>query len=133
MNEEKLIELAIAARKNSYPIISNFAVGTALLTKSGKVYQGCNIEDKSGVGVTNCCGERVAILKAVSEGEFEFTKIAIVGGIINEDLIHCPPCGICRQYMNSFSPNLEIICHSKDKTIKYNLQELLPDSFNEEF
>jgi len=133
MTNEDLIKLAMEARENAYVPISKFKVGAALITSSGKIFSGCNIEDISGIGVTNCCAERTAIIKAISEGELKFEKIAVVGGHINDELIHCTPCGVCRQYMNSFSQNIEVICHSNKGTFTYLLKELLPEAFNEEF
>ena len=78
MNIPELIHKAIAAREFAYAPYSNFCVGAALLTKSGKIYTGCNVEN-AGYSATNCA-ERTAFFKAVSEGEREFAAIAIVGG-----------------------------------------------------
>ncbi|MDR2599912.1 MAG: cytidine deaminase [Oscillospiraceae bacterium] len=131
MTNERLIEKAIEAREKAYVPISGFKVGAALLDSEGNVFLGCNIEDPSGIGVTNVCAERCAIIKAVSEGFTDFVKIAVVGG--EEELIFCAPCGACRQYMNSFSPNIKVILFSDNKINEYSLQELLPYSFNETF
>ena len=132
MNNDKLIELAKEARECACPEISGFKVGAALLTKSGKVYLGCNIEDPSGIGVTNICAERCAIVKALSEGVRDFEKIAVVGGM--DGLIHCTPCGVCRQYINSFCPQVSIVClDGEGATVEYGIDELLPYSFNETF
>ena len=131
MENKNLIELAKQAGENAYPCISGFKVGAALLTKCGKVYKGCNIEDPSGIGITNICAERCAIVKAISEGYREFEKIAVVGG--PEELIFCLPCGACRQYMNSFNPELIIISLKENEIIEFKLSELLPHSFNEKF
>lgn len=131
MSNEELIEKAKEAREYSCSTISKFKVGAALLTKEGKVFLGCNIEDPSGIGVNNVCAERCAVVKALSEGYKEFEKIAVVGG--TEELVFCTPCGICRQYLNSFSPNIKIICLDNDKIKEYNLNELLPHSFNKTF
>ena len=89
MEYGKLIEKAIEARKFSYSPYSHFCVGAALLCSDGRVYTGCNIENRA-YGPTNCA-ERTAIFKAVSEGEREFDAIAIVGG--EEELVWCYPCG----------------------------------------
>ena len=78
MTDLKLMELAVEARKNSYAPYSDFHVGAVLLGKSGRVYTGCNVEN-AGYTPTNCA-ERTALFKAVSEGEREFTAIAVVGG-----------------------------------------------------
>jgi len=139
MTNEQLIELAKEARLNADVSISKFKVGAALLDKSGKVVPGCNIEDPSGIGVTNICAERCAIIKALSEGFRDFIKIAVVGGFtandgMNDELIFCAPCGVCRQYMNSWCPQIKVILQSEDGEIKeYDLSELLPYSFNETF
>ena len=131
MDNEKLMSIAIEAREFSHAVISGFKVGAALLTKSGKVYTGCNIEDPSGIGVTNICAERCAIIKALSEGHNNFEKIAVAGG--SEELIFCTPCGACRQYLNSFSPGISIICQDNNKINVFTLADLLPYSFSEAF
>ena len=131
MDNEKLIELAKEAREFAYPEISGFKVGAALLTSCGKVYQGCNVEDPSGIGVTNICAERCAIVKAISEGYKSFTKIAVVGG--KDNLIFCLPCGACRQYMNSFNRELKVIGLKNSEIVEFELKELLPHSFDEKF
>jgi len=135
MTNEQLIEQAKEARLNACTDISNFKVGAALLTKDGKVIKGCNIEDPSGIGVTNICAERCAIVKALSEGQKNFEKIAVVGGPSdpNEKLIFCAPCGACRQYLNSWSPNIKVILEDNEKIKEYSINELLPYSFNETF
>jgi cytidine deaminase len=98
MNNADLILEAKKARKMSYAPYSHFKVGAALLTKEGKLYHGCNIENSS-YSPTNCA-ERTAFFKAVSEGEREFEKIAIVGGIEGTEADElCAPCGVCRQVM----------------------------------
>ena len=132
MTNEQLIELAKEARKRACVEISGFKVGAALLDKSGKVFLGCNIEDPSGIGVTNICAERCALVKALSEGYRDFIKIAVVGG--PDELIFCAPCGACRQYLNSWCPQIKVLLHEENGTIKeYNMDELLPYSFNETF
>jgi len=132
MTNEQLIELAKEARKNASVEMSGFKVGAALLDKSGKYFLGCNIEDPSGIGITNICAERCAIVKAVSEGYKDFTKIAAVGGM--DELIFCAPCGACRQYLNSWAPDIKVILQDENGKInEYDLSELLPYSFNEKF
>ena len=127
MNDLKLLELARDARKTSYCPYSNFSVGAALLAKSGKVYLGSNIEN-SAYGET-ICAERTAFLKAVSEGEREFVKMAIMGGKMDEsEMEFCAPCGACRQVMAEFCDGDFEIILSEDKKIK--LKELLPLSFS---
>lgn len=131
MNNTELINKALSAREKSYSPYSDFAVGAALLCKNGKVYSGCNIEN-SGYSATNCA-ERTAFFKAVSEGETEFIKIAVVGGHKNKPIDnYCSPCGICRQVMKEFcKPDFEIImAKSEDDFISMTLSELLPMAFD---
>ena len=130
MNRSELVRLAIDARKFSYSPYSNFMVGAALLTKSGKIYTGCNIEN-AAYGPSNCA-ERTAFFKALSEGEKEFEAIAIVGGQKGKGLEICAPCGVCRQVMMEFCDyeTFEIILgKSEDDYLKYTLKELLPLGF----
>ena len=127
---KELIDIATCARENAYVPYSNYYVGAALLTKSGKVYQGCNIESCSYTPTT--CAERVAVLKAVSEGEKEFLAIAVVGGpkkgIDFESQV--TPCGVCRQFIYEFGPDTLIIgIESKDKYYVMPISELLPKGF----
>ncbi len=132
MNNSDLIKLAIEARKFSYSPYSGFSVGAALLCKDGSVFTGCNIEN-SAFSPTNCA-ERTAFFKAVSEGEREFLKIAVVGGDASEDipLNYCPPCGVCRQVMKEFcSSDFEIIiAKTADDYKTLTLSEILPLSFD---
>lgn len=99
---KNLMDLAKEASKNSYSPFSRFAVGAAVLTSSGKIYQGCNIENSS-FGLTNCA-ERTAIFKAVSEGERTILAVAIYSP--NSD--SCYPCGACRQVLFEFQDEYEI-------------------------
>jgi len=132
MTNEQLIELAKEAREKACVEISGFKVGAALLDKSGKVILGCNIEDPSGIGVTNICAERCAIVKALSEGYRDFVKIAVVGGL--DELMFCAPCGACRQYLNSWCPNIKVVLQDEKGIIKeYDMSQLLPYSFDETF
>ena len=130
MTPLQLVDLAIEARERAYVPYSHFAVGAALLTGSGKVYQGCNIENSS-FGATNCA-ERTAFFSAVYEGERDFTAIAVVGGPEGERVHElCPPCGICRQVMQEFSPEMEVICLNGVGDAKaFSLKELLPYGFD---
>ena len=125
MTPEELVRQALAAMKFAYVPYSGFTVGAALLTKSGKVYLGCNIEN-AAYGVT-ICAERTAIFKAVSEGRRDFVRIAIAGR--SED--YCVPCGSCRQVMMEFAPELEVIClNGKGESKTFALRELLPYGFD---
>jgi len=101
MDSLALLQEAKKARDHAYAPYSHFCVGAALLTKSGKVYHGCNIEN-AAYSPTNCA-ERTAFFKAIYEGEREFEKIAIVGGPEGKDAKEmCAPCGVCRQVMLEF-------------------------------
>ena len=124
MDNAQLIKLAQEAAKKAYAPYSDFKVGAALLCKSGNVYTGCNVENSS-YGASNCA-ERTAVFKAVSEGERDFVKIAIVsekGGLTF-------PCGICRQVLSEFMPNGNIVLYSDEQGIKeFALNELLPYAF----
>ena len=100
MTREALVELAREAMTHAYAPYSHFQVGAALLTKDGRVYQGCNIEN-AAYGPTNCA-ERTAFFKAVYEGERDFAAIAIVGGLNGEVKGVAAPCGVCRQVMREF-------------------------------
>lgn len=122
--EKLLLERANDAMNYAYAPYSKFKVGAAVLTKSGKVYSGCNIENAS-YGATNCA-ERTALFKAVSEGETEFEAIAIVSSA----QIHTYPCGICRQVMTEFMPNGTILLENKEKEImRLSVSEVLPYRF----
>ncbi|MBQ7391459.1 MAG: cytidine deaminase [Clostridia bacterium] len=128
MTDLELMRLAEEARAYSYTPYSNFAVGAALLTKSGKVYTGCNIESASYTP-TNCA-ERTAVFKAVSEGEREFAAIAVIGGPAGEKGRFCAPCGVCRQVLREFcEPDFRILLGTTDEVQVYTLEELLPTSF----
>jgi len=132
MTNEQLVAMAKEAREKACVDISGFKVGAALLTADGLVFPGCNIEDPSGIGITNICAERCAVVKALSEGQREFVKIAVVGGL--DELIFCTPCGACRQYLNSWSPRIKVVLPDGDGKInEYSLSELLPYSFSETF
>ncbi len=133
MTSLELVNLAIEAREHAYVPYSNFAVGAALLTKDGKVYQGCNIENSS-YGATNCA-ERTAFFTAVYQGEREFEAIAIVGGKAGEPVSElCAPCGICRQVMREFcKDDFKIFLSKGDGTVlETTLTNLLPLSFSKE-
>ena len=128
MTNGELIALAVEARKQSYSPYSGFRVGAALLGKSGKVYLGCNVEN-AAYTPTNCA-ERTAVFKAVSEGERDFSAIAIVGGMGEELSEFCAPCGICRQVLAEFCDGDFPVVLGTPKNYKaYTLAELLPFSF----
>ena len=130
MDNKKLISLALEAREAAYAPYSGYRVGAALLTKDGKVYKGCNIEN-AGYTPTNCA-ERTAFFKAVSEGEREFAAIAIVGGKDKLPVDYAYPCGVCRQVMMEFcNPKTfrVITAISEDEYIDKTLEEMLPYGF----
>lgn len=127
---EKLIDTAIEQLKFSYTPYSNFKVGAALLTKSGKIYTGCNIENASYTP-TNCA-ERTAFFKAVSEGVRDFQAICIVGGKDGKLTEYTAPCGVCRQIMMEFcNPKTFqiILAVDKERYEIYTLEELMPLGF----
>ena len=131
MTNAELILEAKKAREHAYIPYSRHSVGAALVTKSGKIYHGCNIEN-AAYGPTNCA-ERTAFFKAVYDGEREFTKIAIVGGMEGTDgNAPCAPCGVCRQVMMEFC-NPEtfkiILANGENEQLEYTLKELLPLGF----
>ena len=129
----ELIAKATEMLKYSYTPYSHFKVGAALMTKKGKIFGGCNIENSS-YGATNCA-ERTAFFKAVSEGYLEFAAIAIVGGHEGKIVDFCPPCGICRQVMREFCDPKSfyvILARSEADYWIYTLEELLPMSFGPE-
>ena len=131
--EEKWIDAAFEAREKAYAPYSNFAVGAALITKEGKIYKGCNIENAS-FGATNCA-ERTAFFKAISEGEIAFKAIVIVGGMIGKQPdTYAFPCGMCRQVMTEFcNDDFCIICaKSKNDLQVFSLSELVPFGFAKE-
>ncbi len=131
MEPLKLIELAMEAREHAYAPYSNYTVGAALLTKAGKVYQGCNIENAS-YGLT-VCAERNAFFKAVYEGEREFEALAVIGGPAGEKaLTACAgPCGACRQVIAEFcEADFKIYLTKGDgEYLETSLRELLPLTF----
>jgi len=123
-----LIEAAKAARLQSVAPFSNFQVGAAVRTASGKVYTGCNVESAS-YGLT-VCAERVAIWKALSEGERQFTELAVVAD--TETLT--PPCGTCRQIIWEFARGAVIVFANLDgQSEEFHIADLLPRAFDARF
>ena len=124
MTERQLIQKAKQAMQQAYAPYSHFRVGAAVMTKQGKVFTGCNVENAS-YGAS-CCAERTAIFKAVSEGKRELAKIAVV----SESGKLTPPCGICRQVLLEFMPEGSVILEQGEGGIKiYTVKELLPVGF----
>lgn len=129
MDINQALEQAKQAMENAHSPYSNFCVGAALVTKQGKIYTGCNIENH---GIMAICAERVAFLKAISEGEKEFEYIAVVAAKKNEKLEPTTPCGYCRQFMSEFvSKDFKIYGLDEKENIKeYKMCELLPENFS---
>ena len=133
MTPEELVGQALAAMKFAYVPYSGFTVGAALLTKSGKVYLGCNIEN-AAYGPSNCA-ERTAIFTAVFEGKREFEAIAVVGGKDGVARDFFPPCGVCRQVMREFCApdNFKIyLAKSPEDYREFTLEQILPMGFGPE-
>jgi cytidine deaminase len=127
-SKKELVEAAIKAREKAVAPFSKFKVGAALTTKDGKIYTGCNIENAS-YSLT-ICAERVAIFKAMSEGETEFEEIAVVAD--TEELT--PPCGPCRQIIWEFCGDIPVIMTNLEaKTETVQMSELLPRAFDSKF
>jgi len=125
---EELIEIAKQARNCSLAPFSNFQVGAALRTTAGKIYTGCNIESAS-YGLT-VCGERVAIWKALSECERDFTDLVIV--VDTEQLT--PPCGTCRQIIWEYAKHAKItLANLRGRSELVDIRELLPKAFDARF
>ena len=122
MDYSELYDIALQARNNAFAPFSGFKVGAALLTKDGKVYTGVNVENSS-YGAT-ICAERTAFVKAISEGERRFAAIAISAGF--EEAL---PCGICRQFMYEFAPEITIVTMNETVLRTHTLAELLPEGF----
>ena len=127
-----LTAAAIEAREKSYSPYSGFATGAALLCENGKIYTGTNVESAS-YGVT-VCAERVALFKAVADGERSFRSIAVVGGRAGEKISgYCPPCGACRQALAEFcSDDMKIILTDGKEEKVISLGELLPLRFDKD-
>lgn len=130
MTDKELLSLAVNAMKKSYSPYSNCKVGAALLCKNGKVFTGTNIENASFSPTV--CAERVAVFKAVSEGETEFSEIAVVGGKDGKINGIFAPCGVCRQVLREFCDDdfSIILGESENEFKKVTLKELLPLSFS---
>ena len=125
MQAEQLCQMALAMRQQAYCPYSHFAVGAALQGADGMVYTGCNIENAAYSATL--CAERVALAKAVSEGKRDFVRLAIAAS--GED--YCVPCGVCRQMLWEFAPDLEIIClNGQGQARIFSLRELLPNAFD---
>ena len=121
---DKLIESAESTAQNAHAVYSDFKVGAAIFTDGGKIFTGCNIENSS-FGLT-VCAERVAVFKAVSEGNKDFKAIPVYSDAVPP----ARPCGACLQVLSEFGSDLEILCiNSKGDRDRFKLKELLPEGF----
>ena len=128
MTREELKAAAVTMLDRAYCPYSHFAVGAALECADGTVFTGCNIENAAFS--PTICAERTAVAKAVSEGHTDFVRIVVAGRCES----FCVPCGVCRQVLREFAPDMEIIClNSKGEEQAFTLSELLPHSFGPEF
>ncbi|MGI5921067.1 MAG: cytidine deaminase [Syntrophomonadaceae bacterium] len=124
MDINGLIGVARKALNNSYSPYSGFKVGAALLTEDGRIYSGVNVENAS-FGLT-VCAERIAVFKAVSEGQREFVALAVASS--GDAFIY--PCGACLQVLAEFSPQIKIfVTNQQDEYQEYHLSDLLPSIF----
>ena len=127
MTDRNLIEMAAEAMANSYSPYSEFAVGAAVECTDGSVFKGCNVENSAyRVAI---CAEATAIASAVTAGRRSFKRVAI----ISKGNAYCYPCGACRQMLNEFSPDMEVLCARADgRYVSYPLSTLLPMAFSKE-
>ena len=124
MTPSRLMAEARLARRRAYAPYSHFAVGAALLTASGRVFHGCNVENAS-FGLTTCA-ERTAVFTAVSEGEHDFVAIAVTA----REGQGAPPCGSCRQVLQEFAPSIWVYWRdASGRILKSRLRSLLPKAF----
>lgn len=125
VDRDTLIRAAQQARESAYAPYSNYKVGAALLTRNGTIFTGCNVENAS---YSACiCAERVAVTKAISEGQREFIAIAVVTSN------GATPCGICRQVMNEFASDMLVIIANTEQVIaEFPITDLLPHGFGPE-
>ena len=128
MTDRELINMAKNISEAAYAPYSKFRVGAALECTDGTICTGCNIEN-AALGCT-ICAERVAVFKAISEGKRDFVRIAVFAESTN----YCTPCGSCRQVLNEFAPEIEVLCAKSDgRYVSYKLKDMLPFSFGSEY
>ena len=124
MDDRELLRLANEARANAHAPYSGFPVGAALLCEDGTVFTGANVEN--AVNGLSLCAERVALFKAISEGQHNFVKLAVSCA---SD--HCRPCGACRQVLHEHAPEMEILMGNPEGSfVRTTVSELLPDAFS---
>lgn len=125
VSPDALLEAARAARQNAFARFSGFKVGAALETAGGRIITGCNVENAT-YGLT-ICAERVAVVKAISEGERQFVRVAVVA----DTDAPTPPCGACRQILWEFGGDLEVLLGNlRGETGRFQLRDLLPHPFD---
>jgi cytidine deaminase len=125
-NSQKLVKAAARARLGSVSPYSNFKVGAALLTKTGEIIGGANVESAS-YGLT-CCAERIALFKALTDGKKNFIAVAVVARCDEGPM----PCGACRQFLREYAPDAQVfVADSDDLKIvrQFTVKELLPSAF----
>jgi cytidine deaminase len=127
-DRQRLLSVAAEVRLKAYAPYSGYQVGAALLAQSGRIYGGCNVENASyGASI---CAERVATVRAIAEGETEFLALAVVADSPEPG----SPCGICRQFLAEFAPQLHLILANLDgKSRSGSLAEYLPYAFNKDY
>jgi len=122
----QLIEKAKLVREKAYAPYSNYKVGACVVTSMGKIFSGCNVENASFGGAI--CAERVAITKAVSEGEKSFKAIVVVSQSAGKS--KTAPCGFCRQFIHEFAPEAEVITSDLEGNYQiFSMENLLPHAF----
>ena len=127
-NQDELLRAAQDASARAYAPFSKFFVGAAILTSSGKIYSGCNVENSS-YGLTNCA-ERTAIFTAIAEGADNGKLDIQAVAVVNRDGVPCAPCGACRQVIYEFGPNAVVIYKGKGSTVEQTpITALLPEGF----
>ncbi len=127
MTDQELLDLARKAAEAAYVPYSHFPVGAALECADGTVFTGCNVENASSP--CGICAERTAVAKAVSEGHTDFVRLAVISRADGP----CTPCGMCRQVLYEFAPELELLCCGGDGSVlRIRLRELLPHGFGPE-
>jgi cytidine deaminase len=124
MDEDRLVAMARESMKRAHAPYSGYRVGAALLAEDGSVYTGCNVENAS-YGLT-VCAERVAVFRAVADGRTTFRAIAIT----TDDETGVAPCGACRQVLQEFAPELNVVSEGTSERRSWSLEQLLPEPFD---
>ncbi|MEG0073365.1 MAG: cytidine deaminase [Clostridia bacterium] len=127
MENDNLIKLAVEAKKNARAVNTGYKVGAALLA-GNNIYTGCNVEHS--IADLGCCAERIAMFKAISEGENTFEKIAVVGGFGDKVDSTLSPCGACRQYILDFNKDMKIVFLKNGEIVEKTLKEMMTDIFD---